>query len=71
MKLFVVHVYLCVMGHTHLDVDQKQFCEYHDGLEEGYGMPSDCLMKGQLLAKKYIRSDLRVTEIGCKREGQK
>lgn len=69
MKLFVVQVWLCVSGHVTVDGTlDKQWCEQHEGLEEGMGLASDCLMKAQVLASKYVRSDLVVARIQCKRD---
>jgi hypothetical protein len=72
MKYFVVHVWLCVSGHVPPDPALPELpatiCEHYQGTEEGAGLPSDCFKKAEVMASKYLRSDLVIAKIGCERK---
>lgn len=60
MNYFWVFVILCSPDMT--------YCEKHKALKPGNGLPMECFIQGQEVAKRYIREDLQVYRIQCGKE---
>ena len=60
MELFKVIVVLCGLGQP------AEACDRHSAIVKMHGLPYNCMLHAQKIAKQYIRPGQHVRRITCK-----